>query len=53
MQIAHKLTSVKIEIDAIIRILNDNNKKVTKQQLEKLIIRESELLDAALNRRNE
>lgn len=51
MQIAHKLTSIKIEIDAIIRILNDNNKKVKTTQLEQLIIRQSELLDAALNRR--
>lgn len=49
--IAAKLAALKTEIDATLRLLSNNEKPFKTQQLEKLIMRQSDLLDAALNRR--
>lgn len=49
--IAAKLSAVIIEIQATLRLLSQNEKPLNANTLEKLIMRQSDLLDAALNRR--
>lgn len=47
----HKLTALKLEIEAAIRWINKTELEITYEQLERLTLRHSELLDTALNPR--
>jgi len=49
MKLYQKLSAIKIEIEALMRLLGDNNKDMTWEQAEALSLRQLELMETVWN----